>query len=118
MLSKIFKLFRKATVVVPGADKLAPGESKTVQLGDGLEGGKQLLICRTMDGKVSVLDTKCPHEPGGRLIPGPLFEGTKAVCPLHNLHFDAKTGKNDQSMCKAATVHKIKEVDGEFHITF
>ncbi len=117
MLSKFLKLFRKASVVVPGADQLSPGESRTIQLGEGLEGGKQILICRTADGEVSALDTQCPHEPGGRLMPGPLREGKNAVCPLHNFHFDAKTGRNMESMCKAVETYNIKEKNGEFHIT-
>ena len=118
MLSKFLKLFRKATVVIPGADKLIAGEAKTVQIGDGLADGKKLLLCRSLDGKVYALDTHCPHDEGGELLPGPLFEGDKAVCPLHNFHFNVASGKVEKGTCKAATTYTIKEVNGEFHITF
>ncbi len=118
MLSKFLKLFRKATVVVPGADKLAKGEARTIQVGDGLAGGKQILLCRSPEGQVYALDTHCPHDEGGKLLAGPLFGGDKAVCPLHNFHFDVRTGKVDKGTCKAAITYNIKEKDGEFHITF
>ncbi len=118
MLRKFFQLFRKATVVIPGADKLPAGEARTIQLGDGLVDGKQILICRSKDGQVYALDTHCPHDEGGKLLPGPLFEGDKAVCPLHNFHFAVSSGKVEKGTCKAATAYNIKEIDGEFHITF
>ncbi|MCA9000913.1 MAG: Rieske 2Fe-2S domain-containing protein [Planctomycetes bacterium] len=117
MLSKFLKLFRKAVIVIPGADKLAEGEARTVQLGDGLKGGKKILICRAEGGAVYALDTHCPHDEGGELLPGPLFGGDKAVCPLHNYHFDVRTGKVVKGACKNAVTYKIKEVNGEFHLT-
>jgi nitrite reductase/ring-hydroxylating ferredoxin subunit len=117
MLSKILKLFRKAVIVIPGADKLAEGEARTIQLGDGLKGGKQILICRPKGGGVYALDTHCPHDEGGKLLAGPLFGGDKAVCPLHNFHFNVRNGSVDKGTCKSAMTYKITEKNGEFHLT-
>ncbi|MCP3917527.1 MAG: Rieske 2Fe-2S domain-containing protein [bacterium] len=73
-------MFGKRGVLVPGADKLQEGEARKVD--------------------VHALDSSCPHE-DGRIVPGPLVEGHQAVCPLHNYHFDVRTGKAVGVACRA-----------------
>ena len=117
MLRRLLRLFKKTSIVIPGAEQLEKGVGRTVQLGDGLQGGTQILICRTMDGEVHALDTECPHGEGGRLIAGPLASNKYAVCPLHNFQFDPKSGRVERGACRSARRFKITEVGGEFRIT-
>ena len=112
MFGKLFKRFGKKPVVVPGMDRLAEGEGRTVEVGDVHSGdGVQFLLCR-IEGKVHAIDTLCPHE-GGRIAPGPLHEGKFAVCPLHNYKFDPRDGGKAVGVtCAAARVYQAEEVDG------
>ncbi len=116
MLRRILRLFKRATITIPGAADLSPGQSRTVQLGNAVD-GTQILICRMQDGSVHALDTECPHGEGGRLIAGPLAEGKYAVCPLHSFHFDPPTGRVERGACRSARRFKITEENGQFHIT-
>jgi len=117
MLRRILRLFQKTTIRIPGARDLAPGQARTVQLGDPLEGGTQILICCLEDGSVHAMDTDCPHGEGGHLIPGPLVQGKFAVCPLHNFQFDPRNGRVERGACRSARCFRIEERDGEFQIT-
>ena len=116
MLRRFLQLFKKATIAIPGAADLGPGEGRTVQVGNLLEGGTQILICRLMDGSVHALDTDCPHAEGGRLMAGPLAEGKFAVCPLHAFQFDPRNGAVERGTCRAARTFRISEADGQFLI--
>ncbi|MEZ6004076.1 MAG: Rieske 2Fe-2S domain-containing protein [Planctomycetota bacterium] len=116
MLQRILALFRRRIITVPGADALERGMARTIQIGDALNGGTQILICRNLDGHVFALDTDCPHGEGGRLIPGPLAEGKYAVCPLHNYQFNLKSGQPERGACRPARRFAIREVDGQFQI--
>ncbi len=107
MLSRLLGLFRKQPVVVHGTDKLPEGRSKKVEFGDPWSGGVQVVLVR-LDGQLHALDTRCPHE-GGRIVDGPLAQGKYVVCPLHNYHFDPKTGGCVGAACKNAKTYKVVE---------
>ena len=54
--------------------------------------GDQVLVTRTQDGVVSVVDPYCPHL-GANMIAGGVVKGNCIQCPFHNWSFDLKTGK-------------------------
>jgi nitrite reductase/ring-hydroxylating ferredoxin subunit len=115
MLGRLLGLFKKrGGVRVPGADQLAEGEARTVDIGDPFAGGKQVLLCRVA-GRVYGLETECPHE-GGRLAKGPLADGKYAVCPLHNYRFDPRDGSAVGVTCRSARTVRVEERDGELEL--
>jgi len=109
MLRRLLDLFRGKPVLISGASKLQEGTGKVVDLGDPLAGGRQVVLCR-VEGKVYALDAACPHD-GGRLIGGPLIDGKYAVCPLHNYHFDPKTGAPVRGVCSKAKTYAVAEAN-------
>lgn len=115
VLGRILGLFRRPPALVKGAGRLEEGQSKKVDLGDLLAGGKQIVLARK-DGKLHAIDTHCPHE-GGRIIDGPLLEGRYVVCPLHNYRFDVVTGKPWMvNVCGKARTYKVRETDGDAEV--
>ena len=117
MLRRLLRLFKKSKIIVPNASELEPGTARTVKLGEILDGGTEIAVIRTLDGQVYALNTECPHGQGGRLMPGPLVDGQHIECPMHNFHFDPKTGRVQRGTCASARRYPVTEVDGEFHIT-
>ena len=111
MLEWILGLFRGRRVVIAGTSKLGEGQSRKIDLGDPLAGGRQVVLCR-VDGELFALDALCPHE-GGRISDGPLLEGRFALCPLHNYKFDPKTGRAVDRACKDARRYKVREKNGD-----
>lgn len=103
-------LFRGRSIVIQGTGKLAEGQSKKIDVGDPLAGGKQVVLCR-VGGELFALDALCPHE-GGRIVDGPLAEGKYAVCPLHNYRFDPKSGAAVGVACKSAKRYTVRETEG------
>lgn len=114
MLGRLFARFRKKGVLVPDTDRLQEGEARTVDVGDPLAGGVQVLLCR-VDGRVHALDSRCPHE-GGRIQPGPLVDGRRARCPLHNYEFDPRDGKAVGVACRPARTYRVEERDGSCEV--
>ena len=114
VLGRILNAFRRKPALVKGAGKLEEGQARTVDLGDPLAGGVQVVLARK-GGKLHALDTACPHE-GGRIVGGPLLEGRYVVCPLHNYRFDVETGKPWADVCKKARVYECREVDGDAEV--
>ena len=108
MFKRFLKRFGKKPARIEGTrEKLAEGESKVVDLGDPLAGGVQVVVSR-IEGQVYALDTRCPHE-GGRLVGGPLVEGS-VLCPLHNYLFDPRAGgKVVRGVCASAKSYEIQE---------
>jgi nitrite reductase/ring-hydroxylating ferredoxin subunit len=104
-------LFRGRSIVIQGTGKLPEGHSKTIDVGDPLAGGKQVVLCR-VGGELHALDVLCPHE-GGRIQDGPLLEGKYAMCPLHNYKFDPRTGAAVGVACKRARRYAVREKDGD-----
>lgn len=111
MLGWLGNLFRGRPVRVAGTGALPEGEARTIDVGDPLAGGRQVVLCR-VDGELFALDSKCPHE-GGRLVGGPLAEGRYATCPLHNYRFDPRTGKAVEVLCRSARTYRVRERDGD-----
>jgi nitrite reductase/ring-hydroxylating ferredoxin subunit len=102
------RLFRGRPTVIEGTGALEEGAARSVEIGDTLAGtGVELILCR-VDGNISVLDTRCPHE-GGRIIAGELVEGRYAVCPLHNYQFEPATGKARHVTCRKARTYRARE---------
>ncbi len=68
--------------------ELEPDRPKAVQVGD-----QEVLLVR-LAGRVCACGNKCTHY-GGPLANGALLDGEGAVlvCPWHNAHFDAATGR-------------------------
>lgn len=104
MLGKLFGLFSRKGVLIPGAASIEEGESRSVDIGDPLAGGVQVILCK-VDGEVHALDSRCPHA-GGQIQVGPLAHGKYAVCPLHRYLFDPKTGKAEGVACPPAKRYK------------
>ena len=116
MWKRILRLFRgPKPIIVPGSEGLCEGEGRTVTLGDPMNDGLQVLLCR-VDGQVHALDTECPHGEGGRLVRGPLVAGRLAVCPLHNYRFDVTSGEPVGVACRRARRLRVAEKDGEFQL--
>lgn len=115
MLSKFFGLFGRKPALIQGAGKLAEGQSKRVEFGDPLAGGKEIVLCR-VGGVLRALDRRCPHEAGGRIADGPLLEGKYAMCPLHGFKFDPATGRAVGVPCSDAKTYKVREVGGDCEI--
>ncbi len=111
MLDALRNLLRGRPILIKGVGKLPEGQSKKVDVGDILSGGKQVVLCR-VEGALRAVDALCPHE-GGRISDGPLHEGKYLMCPLHNYQFDPKTGKSVNMECKSATVYRVREKDGD-----
>jgi len=114
MLGAFLDLFRGRPVVIQGTAKIQEGQSKKVDIGDVLAGGKQIVLCR-VGGELSALDALCPHE-GGRISDGPLWQGKFAMCPLHNYQFDPKTGKAIGRVCKDAKTYRVRERGGDCEV--
>lgn len=104
-------LIRGRPILIKGAGKLPEGQSKKIDIGDPLAGGRQVVLCR-VDGKLCAIDALCPHE-GGRISDGPLHEGRFAMCPLHNYQFDPTTGKALDRECKNARTYRVREKGGD-----
>ncbi|MDP6988826.1 MAG: Rieske 2Fe-2S domain-containing protein [Planctomycetota bacterium] len=101
-------LFRGKPTIIEGTAALEEGTARRVEIGDTLAGtGVELILCR-VDGEVSALDARCPHE-GGRIVPGPLVEGRYALCPLHNYRFEPATGKARDVICRKARTYRVRE---------
>ena len=115
MLQKLLRLFSRQGLLVKGAAKLDEGTARTVDIGDPLAGGKQVLLCK-VDGDVYALDAYCPHDQGGRIQPGPLEHGKFAICPLHRYMFDPKTGKPEGVACASARRYKTKQAGDDVEI--
>jgi nitrite reductase/ring-hydroxylating ferredoxin subunit len=111
MLGKLGNLFRGRPIHIAKTGALPDGEARTIDIGDPLAGGRQVVLCR-VNGELHALDSKCPHE-GGRIAPGPLIEGRYALCPLHNYRFDPRTGKAIDVSCSAAKTYRVQERDGD-----
>jgi nitrite reductase/ring-hydroxylating ferredoxin subunit len=111
---RLLDLLRGSPVVVKGAGKLPEGQSKKIDVGDPLAGGKQFVLCR-LGGKLYAVDVRCPHE-GGRLLDGPLIEGKLLRCPLHDYHFDPKSGAPVRGACSRATTYTVREKEGDARI--
>jgi len=114
MLRRLLDLFRGKPVLVGGAQKLEEGMAKVVEIGDVMAGGTQVVLCR-VEGKVYALDAQCPHD-GGRIIGGPLVDGKYAVCPLHNYHFDPRSGVAVRGACPKAKTYAASERDGSIEL--
>jgi nitrite reductase/ring-hydroxylating ferredoxin subunit len=108
VLGRILGLFRRRAALVKGAGRLEEGQARTVDLGDPLAGGKQIVLARR-GGKLFALDSACPHE-GGRIVGGPLLEGRFVLCPLHNYRFDVETGRAWNDVCGKARVYAVRQV--------
>ncbi|MFT4540130.1 MAG: nitrite reductase/ring-hydroxylating ferredoxin subunit [Planctomycetota bacterium] len=116
MLKRIMRLIRgKPPIEIPDSAGLAEGEARTVTLGDPMNDGLQVLLCR-LNGEIHALDTLCPHGEGGRLIRGPLMDGEHAYCPLHHYRFDPKTGDAVGVSCRSAKKFRVEERDGKFFL--
>ena len=104
-------ILKVATTI--GTNAVIEGTARKVTIGDPLSGdGMELVLCR-VQGKLYALDTRCPHEDGGRLVAGPLAQGELAVCPLHNYRFDPKSGKPVQALCRKAKRYRVVETGGD-----
>jgi nitrite reductase/ring-hydroxylating ferredoxin subunit len=114
MLGAFLDIFRGRPIVIQGTQKIQEGQSKKVDVGDVLAGGKQIVLCR-VDGELHALDALCPHE-GGRISDGPLQQGKFAMCPLHNYQFDPKTGKAVGRVCSDAKKYRVREKDGDCEV--
>ncbi len=117
MLRRLLRMFQRSQIVVPQAADLEAGMARTIKLGEVHEGGTELLVCRTLDGEVHAMNSECPHGQGGRLMPGPLVDGRFVECPMHNFHFDPRTGRVQRGTCASLRRYGVKEQDGELHIS-
>ncbi len=68
-------------------DEIPVRGSRTVQV----EGGDDIAVFRTSEGKVFALLDRCPHK-HGRLSQG-IVHGGAVACPLHNWRISLVTGE-------------------------
>ena len=68
-------------------DQIPVRGSRTVQV----EGGDDIALFRTAEGKVFALRDRCPHK-HGRLSQG-IVHGGAVACPLHNWRISLSTGE-------------------------
>ncbi len=108
MLHKLLDLLRGRPVRIDGTRGLPDGQARVVDVGDPLAGdGRSIVLCRVA-GELHALDSRCPHE-GGRIIGGPLVDGSYALCPLHNYRFDPRDGRVVVGACKPARTYRLRE---------
>jgi nitrite reductase/ring-hydroxylating ferredoxin subunit len=112
MFGRLRGLFGGKPVLIPGTSKLPEGEARKVTIGDPIACSGLNVVLARVDGKLHALDSRCPHE-GGHLAPGPLVEGKYVRCPLHNYHFDPKSGSCVNAPCGKARTLKVVEKDGD-----
>ena len=115
MLQKLLRLSSRQGVLVRGGSTLEEGTARTVDIGDPLAGGKQVVLCK-LQGEVYALDSLCPHDSGGRIQSGPLEHGKFAICPLHRYMFDPKTGKAEGVACAPARKYKTKRIGDDLEV--
>lgn len=115
VLSKLLHMFVRKPALIMGTGTLLEGQSKSVQLGDPVAGDKEIVLAR-VGGRLCAIDSRCPHEPAGRITDGPLLEGRYLVCPLHNYLFDAQTGRAVGGSCGRAKRYTVREVNGDAEI--
>jgi nitrite reductase/ring-hydroxylating ferredoxin subunit len=110
MFGRLFDLFKRTKVRVQGVDKLPEGQSRRITIGDPLANAGVDIILARVDGQIHAVDNRCPHA-GGFIQDGPLLEGKYLTCPLHQYHFDPKTGAAINAACRKARVYKC-QTDG------
>ncbi|QDU69473.1 Rieske (2Fe-2S) protein [Engelhardtia mirabilis] len=115
MLQRLLNLFRKQPTLVQGAAKLPEGESKKLSFGDPLAGRGVDVILAKVGGEILAIDARCPHA-GGFLIDGPLVDGRLVTCPLHNYHFDPKSGACTNAPCGKARVYRTEAVGDDVQV--
>lgn len=79
---KWHKIGRSATELLDGIPQNKP---KSIQVA-----GKNLIVCKTINGQLAVLKDKCPHH--GKKLSDGWCEDNKIVCPYHRFSFDLETG--------------------------
>jgi len=111
MLQRLLNLFKKQPTLVQGAAKLPEGESRKMTFGDPLAGRGRDVILSKVDGEILAMDARCPHAEGF-MTDGPLVDGRLVSCPLHNYHFDPKTGACTNAPCGKAKIYRTEQ-DGD-----
>lgn len=84
---------------------LEVGDTRKLHLRETSGSMLELLLVRDARG-LTAIDTLCPHA-GGRLEESLTADGT-ARCPLHDLHFDPRTGESVGQTCRPATVYPLR----------
>jgi len=75
---------------------------------------RQLMLIRRTDGRVHVLEDRCPHR-GGQLSDGALI-GDDIVCPLHAYDFDVTTGISRYDPEEQIATYPARLFDGEVQV--
>lgn len=93
------------------AHELKPGQVRTVAFM-----GQDLVLYRTHEGLVRVVEPYCPHL-GAHLGHGGKVDGELLVCPLHGLAFGpdggcVRTGAGDRPPRANLTARHVREIDG------
>ncbi len=76
---------------VAGESDLKPGQPVAARFRDATGGEQEVYLVRLQD-RICACGNKCTHY-GGTLTDGGLIDDGVQVCPLHNAHFDAATGR-------------------------
>ncbi len=105
------RLFGRKPARIEGTGKLPEGQAKKITFGDPLAGSGIDLVLARVEGRLFAVDSRCPHE-GGYIQEGPLVEGRYVRCPLHNYHFDPKSGACVNAPCGKARVFRVEESGG------
>ncbi len=83
---------RTAEIAVGHLEQIPPGEGREFAAGHAT-----IAIFRTREGEVFATQPDCPHQ-GGPLRDG-LVDGATVVCPLHDRHFEFRTGRGLGNDC-------------------
>ena len=94
----------------------AVGPVHQIPVGEGrnfLIGETRITIFRTHAGEVFATQPDCPHL-GGPLADG-LMGGATIVCPLHDRHFDLRTGEGPD--CRLTTFPVTVDSSGSMSVS-
>jgi nitrite reductase (NADH) small subunit len=67
--------------------QISPGHARTLPV----QGGEEIAVFHTLEGRFYALVNKCPHK-AGPLSQG-IVHGHVVTCPLHNWNISLKTGE-------------------------
>jgi phenylpropionate dioxygenase-like ring-hydroxylating dioxygenase large terminal subunit len=101
--------------VLAAAD-VGPGQIRGVTLG-----GEDLVVWRTLDGRLCAMDARCPHQ-WSHLEAEGVVDGSEVVCTAHYWRFDADgrasklamSGRRDPKA--AIATYGCRESDGRIEV--
>ena len=79
-----------------------------------VEGGEEIAVFRTGEGRIYALVNKCPHR-AGPLSQG-IVHGDKVACPLHNWVISLATGEAEGADIGCTPTIEVRVVSGRVQL--